>query len=225
MMAAVAALSLLQQSEESFHADHSPLPRLNASFMRGMRPDAYRFIRHDWRRDVRPAPISGRCTNASSANTRPTSRACRRAYGKAGSGRTREAAEEVAQVVSGPAAMVGVFFLMRRWTMIGYLALNMPRVRRGASGRVFVNGREVEATAAQEARLAVVEAQARDAIRRVQDIDPTWKPTQSFRFTVEGEIVAVKAEAREAEARLSELSRVGIGPGPYAGDFDFGARA
>jgi hypothetical protein len=84
-------------------------------------------------------------------------------------------------------------------------------------GRIFINGREVEPTPGQAARLAVVEAQARDAIRRVHELDPNWHPRGSYRDSVEGEIAAVQAEAREAEARLSELARNGIGPGPYAG--------
>ncbi len=71
---------------------------------------------------------------------------------------------------------------------------------------------------AQSARLAAVEAQARDAIARVRELDPNWRPTPSFSETVEGQIASAQAETREAQARLSTLSRAGIGPGPYAGE-------
>jgi hypothetical protein len=71
-------------------------------------------------------------------------------------------------------------------------------------------------TPAQAARLAVVDAQARNALARVHDVEPNWKPTQGFRNTVEGEIAQRQAEAREAQARISELACVGIGPGPFA---------
>jgi hypothetical protein len=70
----------------------------------------------------------------------------------------------------------------------------------------------------QAARLAVAEARAQDAIRRVREIDPTWRPTPSLRTTPEGEIATAEAEAREAEARFQEFARNGIGPGPYAGE-------
>jgi hypothetical protein len=79
-------------------------------------------------------------------------------------------------------------------------------------------GPRMEPTPGQAARLAVAEAQARDAIARVRELDRNWQPTPSFRETVEGQIAAAQAETREAEARLQELSRVGIGPGPYAGE-------
>jgi hypothetical protein len=70
----------------------------------------------------------------------------------------------------------------------------------------------------QAARLAAAEARAQDAIRRVREIDPTWRPTPSLRTTPEGEIATAEAEAREAEARLQEFARNGIGPGPFAGE-------
>jgi hypothetical protein len=73
-------------------------------------------------------------------------------------------------------------------------------------------------TGGQAARLAVAEAEARDALARVRELDPSWRPTPSIRETVEGQIAAAKAEAREARGRLSELAGVGIGPGPYAGE-------
>jgi hypothetical protein len=70
----------------------------------------------------------------------------------------------------------------------------------------------------QAARLAVAESRAQDAIRKVQKLDPKWKPTPSFSDTVEGKISTAEGEAREAEGRLNELARAGIGPGPFSGD-------
>jgi hypothetical protein len=89
---------------------------------------------------------------------------------------------------------------------------------RGASGRVIINGQQVEPSPAQQARLTVVEAQAREAIRRVQELDPKWQPAPSAYESVEGLIAAYRADARQAHERISELHQVGIGPGPFAGE-------
>jgi hypothetical protein len=51
----------------------------------------------------------------------------------------------------------------------------------------------------------------------VREYDPNWKPTPTLSESVEGLIRTYEAEAREAEAYLAELARVGIGPGPFAG--------
>jgi hypothetical protein len=89
---------------------------------------------------------------------------------------------------------------------------------RGGRGLVRINGRWVQPTPGQAARLTVAEARAQDAIRRVQEIDPSWKPTPSAYESVEGLIRAHEADAQQAQSRLSELTRVGIGPGPFAGE-------
>jgi len=89
---------------------------------------------------------------------------------------------------------------------------------RGTSGRVIINGQQVEPSPAQQARLTVVEAQAREAIRRVQELDPKWQPTPSAYESVEGLIAAYRADARQAHERISELHQMGIGPGPFAGE-------
>jgi hypothetical protein len=83
-------------------------------------------------------------------------------------------------------------------------------------GPILINGRLIQLTPSQAARLTVAEAQARDAIRRVQEVEPNWRPRPSAYDTVEGLIRSHQADARQAEARLSELARGGIGPGPYA---------
>ena len=68
----------------------------------------------------------------------------------------------------------------------------------------------------QATRLAVAQDRARKAMDRVRQIDPDWKPQFSVSQTNEGLIRSFEARAQEAEARLDALSRIGIGPGPFA---------
>lgn len=88
-------------------------------------------------------------------------------------------------------------------------------IKIGARGRtsvhVRVRGRTLEATPAQTTRLAIADARASDATARVREIDPTWRPVPSISNTVEGEIATREGEARQAEARLRELTRGGVG--------------
>jgi hypothetical protein len=85
-------------------------------------------------------------------------------------------------------------------------------------GENRVGGEPIEATPAQQARLAVAEARWQDAITQVQALDPNWKPTPGIYETVEGKIADLEAQAQEAQNRLSELAAFGIGLGPFAGD-------
>jgi hypothetical protein len=89
-----------------------------------------------------------------------------------------------------------------------------PRAR----APLIINGSRVEPTPGQATRLAIVEAQSRDAIRRVQELDPRWRPTPEIYSSVEGLIASHQALARQAEGRILELGRTGIGPGPYVGE-------
>jgi hypothetical protein len=68
----------------------------------------------------------------------------------------------------------------------------------------------------QAARLALAQARALDAIARVRELDPNWRPSPSLYESVEGLIRTYEAEGQEAQARASELARLGIGPGPFA---------
>src|SRR5262249_51186781 len=70
----------------------------------------------------------------------------------------------------------------------------------------------------QAARLAAAQARAHDAITRALELDPSWRPRPSAYESVEGLIHTYNAEAREAEARIAELSRLGIGLGPFAAE-------
>jgi hypothetical protein len=100
------------------------------------------------------------------------------------------------------------------WIPGAQYAQNIPRGR----GSVRINGQWAQPTPGQAARLTVAEARAQDALRRVREIDPSWKPTPSAYESIEGLIRAHEADAQQAQARLSELARVGIGPGPFAGE-------
>ena len=89
---------------------------------------------------------------------------------------------------------------------------------RARGGPLLINGRMVTPTPGQAARLAVAEARSTDAINRVREIDPNWRPSPGAYESVEGLIRAREAEAQQAQARFLELQRHGIGPGPFAGD-------
>jgi len=92
---------------------------------------------------------------------------------------------------------------------------------RGGRGsvQVRIGGQVVEVEPGQAARLAVAEARAQGAIRRVRELDPNWRPRPSAYGTgIESEIRKSNDLADEAQARASELARVGIGPGPFAGE-------
>jgi hypothetical protein len=91
-----------------------------------------------------------------------------------------------------------------------------PSRGRGGRGPIIINGRLVEPSPAQAARLTIAEAQARDAVRRVQEVDPTWRPPHSSYESVEGLIRAYEADAQAAQARIKELQHFGIVPGTYA---------
>jgi len=73
-----------------------------------------------------------------------------------------------------------------------------------ARGRGSGRGRG-EPEPGQAARLIIAQARQHEAISRVRELDPNWKPTPSFRETVEGLIRTYEAEAQEAEAHLAEL--------------------
>lgn len=105
-----------------------------------------------------------------------------------------------------------------QWTREGATVTRVqarsPAPRSGAPRRIAGSLRDL--TAEQETRLEISHSQMQAAVRRVQSLDPNWKPRPSLYETVEGEIAANNAAAREAQDRLYELSRVGIGPGPFA---------
>ena len=89
-----------------------------------------------------------------------------------------------------------------------------PGPRGGAPRRIGGNWRDI--TPEQATRLQISHAQMQAAVRQVQRLEPRWKPRPSLCETVEGEIAANTAARREAEKRIYELQRMGIGPGPFA---------
>jgi len=90
---------------------------------------------------------------------------------------------------------------------------------RRRSGTHFINGQWLEATPAQAARYEAANARAREAIGRVRVLDPNWRPAPSaYGIGIESEISRANGLANEAQSRITDLSRVGIGPGPFAGD-------
>jgi hypothetical protein len=53
----------------------------------------------------------------------------------------------------------------------------------------------------------------------VREVDPNWRPKPSAYGTgIESEIRKANDLAGEAQARIAELGRVGVGPGPFAGE-------
>ncbi|MCB1522202.1 MAG: hypothetical protein KDJ37_16750 [Hyphomicrobiaceae bacterium] len=90
--------------------------------------------------------------------------------------------------------------------------------------RVRVGRSYHEATLGQSMRLANALALARSSRDRVREIEPGWKPRPSLTETVEGEIRALEAAAREADARFHELTRsdprfgIGGNQGPALSD-------
>lgn len=72
------------------------------------------------------------------------------------------------------------------------------------------------ATPGQQAQLTATTIQAQAAIRRVQEIDPRWRPPASMSEGIEGAILSNQAAVRQAEVRLLELRGMGLLPGPFA---------
>jgi hypothetical protein len=89
---------------------------------------------------------------------------------------------------------------------------------RYASGRGPRVGPPTPATQTQLFRLGTARTEAQNAIRRVQEIEPSWKPQPSAYQTVEGMIRAYQAEAQQASQRYVELTYL-TGPGRFAAEW------
>lgn len=100
-----------------------------------------------------------------------------------------------------------------QWTDGGGRLIRVGARISGSGGR---RNRAAPRDPAQATRLAISHSQMQTAVRRIKELDPRWKPTPQAFETVKGEIAANHATLREGEARLRELQRVGIGPGPFA---------
>lgn len=102
-------------------------------------------------------------------------------------------------------------------------ASNLAKQYAQAGGRrsgtsVRINGQIVEVSPGQAAELQAVQARADGAIARVREREPDWKPTPSAYESVDGLIRKYRADAQQALDRASELGKIGIGPGPFAGE-------
>lgn len=180
---------------------------------RFLRPDAHKFLRPDWRRFTRSghdhrqlyqfferierkySPEQPRVPRGNPAGGQWTSEVV--------SGANNSNDSRIASDAAPDPIRAGTQYAQRR-----------PR---GGFASVTINGQQVETTPAQQARLTVVEAQARDAVQRVQELDPKWRPEPSAYESVEGLIGAYQSDLRQAQDRIYELQRVGVGPGPFAG--------
>jgi hypothetical protein len=65
-------------------------------------------------------------------------------------------------------------------------------------------------TPAQEARHDAAAARAREAVRRLRELEPAWQGPQSVSESIEGRIAHQEATARAAEGRLAEILRGAI---------------
>ena len=91
--------------------------------------------------------------------------------------------------------------------------------------RVNVRGRDyVVASKIQETELILAADRAKQAMDAVARLDPSWRPTPSLSdpVTAEGAIAAFRAEAQEAEARITFFQRGGV-PLGFASRQDFEA--
>ncbi|MEQ1613896.1 MAG: hypothetical protein ABL904_14210 [Hyphomicrobiaceae bacterium] len=66
------------------------------------------------------------------------------------------------------------------------------------------------ASPAQEMRLPIVARDARNAVQKTQELDPTWRPPTGLYETAEGEIRHFENVANAARARLAEITRDAI---------------
>jgi hypothetical protein len=86
-----------------------------------------------------------------------------------------------------------------------YASKGQPPRRRG--GPVQIGDRFVTPSYEQGIRLTTAEARAQDAIARVREFDPSWRPKPSAYESVEGLIRAHEADAQQAQAHLREIAR------------------
>jgi hypothetical protein len=195
-----------------------PMTHIHAAHLhhqrkRFMRPDAHRFLRPDWRRFMWFGQehqllyqLYDRIERKYSSNQPRVPRGNPDGGQWTSDGRVRNGRQDprILSDVTSDCIDSGTQYAQSR--------------TRGAFGRVVINGQRVEPSPAQQVRLTVVEAQAREAIRRVQELDPKWQAAPSAYESVEGLIAAYRADARQAQQRISELQQVGIRPGPFAGE-------
>lgn len=83
---------------------------------------------------------------------------------------------------------------------------NLRRGSRGGGSRM-INGRSVEMTPGQSVRVTAAEIEAREAVRRVRELDPAWRRPDGAYETVEGEISHLQGVAQAARQRIGEIEQ------------------
>jgi hypothetical protein len=76
------------------------------------------------------------------------------------------------------------------------------------SGPIRIGQRLVEPEPGQAVRLFEAETRAEQAMARVRELDPGWRPRPSAYESIEGLIRARESEAEQAQTRLRELARL-----------------
>jgi hypothetical protein len=81
---------------------------------------------------------------------------------------------------------------------------------RRVPARVRIGKQSVELEPGQALRLVEAEARAQDAIARVRELDPSWRPRPSADESVEGLIRTHETVAQQAQARFRELASLAV---------------
>lgn len=107
-----------------------------------------------------------------------------------------------------------------QWTEEGGSVSRVSSSTRGGTGAsgTRIGARRMYATPGQLTRLEISHLQMQAALQQVRRLDPRWRSTPQAYETVEGQISANLATAREAQGRLDQLREVGIGLGRFAGE-------
>jgi hypothetical protein len=92
----------------------------------------------------------------------------------------------------------------------------MPTTRRREPRQISRLGKWFEIPSADEARVQVAENRADQAIAKVREFDPSWKPKLGLWESVDGYILELDDHLKQAEARFVELQDQGIAPGRFA---------
>lgn len=73
----------------------------------------------------------------------------------------------------------------------------------------------IQLSPGQSVRLAIAEGRAQEALRKIHEREPGWRPRASLYQSAEGRVLAAEAKAREAQARLREFYREAMLPGRF----------
>lgn len=105
-----------------------------------------------------------------------------------------------------------------QWTREGGTITRVSGRGRANAGGSRVSVRWPSASLEQATRLEISHSQMQVLLQQVGRLDPRWRPGPQAYETIEGQISANLATAREAQNRLDQLRGFGIGIGPFAGE-------